>query len=74
MKRSQTCPKCQSRAIACIRGFKSADSSIPASPAWINFSNVAVNRYVCTACGYTEEWVDDTAGLQKIKKNYLQQD
>ena len=32
-------------------------------------SAVPVDRYLCTSCGYSEEWVD-TDNIDKIKKKF----
>jgi len=37
---------------------------------WSNFSAVLVTRYLCASCGFSEEWVDDKAGLEKLSAKY----
>ena len=37
---------------------------------WSNFSAVLVTRYLCASCGFSEEWVDDKAGLGKLAAKY----
>jgi predicted nucleic-acid-binding Zn-ribbon protein len=33
-------------------------------------SFVAVTRYVCTGCGFSEEWIDSQIDIQRIKRRY----
>ena len=37
------------------------------------FRSVAVHRYVCGACGFTEEWID-REDLEQLKKKYPKAD
>ena len=34
-----------------------------------NFSAVLVHRYVCCACGYSEEWIDKE-DIPRLKEKY----
>jgi len=51
---------------------RSAESWVPTGSATTsrlvgsNFSAVLVPRYLCATCGFSEEWVDDRAGLEKL--------
>jgi len=38
------------------------------------FTNVYPTRYICTDCGYIENYIDDPKGLAKIKDKYLKND
>jgi hypothetical protein len=29
-----------------------------------------VTRYLCGACGFSEEWIDETEDIAKIRKKY----
>jgi hypothetical protein len=65
------CPKCGSRDIFVVPGsvgFGGAGSNIIAGSTI--FSAVKVARYLCSGCGFIEEWVDDPDGLEKIKNKY----
>ena len=37
------------------------------------FKGVTVTRYLCTFCGFTEEWIDNEKDLEKIAKKYSAQ-
>ena len=74
MKHSQTCPKCQSTDILHIPG-KSQKAGYDAGEnirtGRTNFGGLAlVDIYVCSNCGYTEDWVASAEDLQKIKKKF----
>lgn len=34
------------------------------------FSAVPVTRFVCAACGYVEEWVDNAVNLSSLARQY----
>jgi hypothetical protein len=34
------------------------------------FSSVKVTRYLCSSCGFSEEWIDSPEDLHKLKENY----
>ena len=71
MKKTNSCPKCESEDILHIPGQAGAYGSgnnIPAG--WTVLSAVKVSRYLCTGCGYSEEWIDSQADLQKLKTKY----
>ena len=56
MKNRKICPKCNSTAIIKVPGKAGAygvGNNIQTG--WSNFSAVLVHRYVCCACGYSEE-------------------
>ena len=59
MKNRKICPKCNSTDIIRVPGKAGAygvGNNIQTG--WSNFSAVLVHRYVCCACGYSEEWID----------------
>jgi len=33
-------------------------------------SNVTITKYLCGRCGYLEEWVDASRGIQKLVAKY----
>lgn len=69
MKNTNTCPKCHSNEIVRIPSFVGANgNSIKAGLSV--FSSVIVTRYLCTSCGYSEEWIDDPMDIEKLKKYY----
>lgn len=61
------CPKCGSSQIYCstdlpLKSGPFGSNSIPISLA----SLAALDNYACTACGYVEHYIADTAMLTKI--------
>ena len=32
---------------------------------------VKVTRYLCSNCGYVEEWIDDPSDIQRLKNKYM---
>ena len=75
MKNSRKCPKCGSGDILFVKGVISHGvganyaNFIPTG----FFRSVAVHRYVCGACGFTEEWID-REDLEQLKKKYPKAD
>ncbi len=68
MKNSRICPKCSSSDIVRIKGKRESYGAGNHVMVGI-IASVGVHRYVCTVCGYTEEWID-REDLEKIKKKY----
>lgn len=69
MKNTKLCPKCGSYDIVRIDGYAGpygTGNNIMTGNSI--FSAVNVNRYICCACGFTEEWIDRN-DLEKIKKS-----
>ena len=68
MKNSGRCPKCESK--DCVR--LEADNPQKEHANYIPqgqtvYSGIPVTRYVCCACGYSEEWIDKPEDLKKLK-------
>ena len=71
MKNTGICTKCHSSEIIRIPGnvgAYGAGNNIIAGRT--NFSAVKVTRYICASCGYTEEWIDNSIDIEKLKKYY----
>jgi ribosomal protein S27AE len=71
MRNTHSCPKCRSTVILKIPGKAGAygvGNNIQMG--WSNFSAILVTRYLCGSCGFSEEWVDDKAGLAKLSAKY----
>jgi hypothetical protein len=71
MKMTGKCTKCHSSGILRIPGQTGAFGSgnnIPVGKTI--FSSVRVTRYVCGHCGYSEEWVESTSDLEKLREKY----
>ena len=69
MNRTRICPKCGSNEIYVIDGYTGPYGSgnnvmIGATV----FTAVKVNRFICCACGFTEEWIG-REDLEKVKKS-----
>jgi len=71
MKTKKACPKCGSRDIVIIPGSVGASGAgNNVSTGWTVFSSVKVTRYLCSGCGFIEEWIDNPEDLEKIKQKY----
>ncbi|HOG65704.1 MAG TPA: hypothetical protein PLD82_09750 [Spirochaetota bacterium] len=67
MKQHGVCPKCGSREIALSSGSNTSDvNTILTGMTYL--SAVACEKYICLGCGYTEQYVRDQAGLEKISR------
>jgi predicted RNA-binding Zn-ribbon protein involved in translation (DUF1610 family) len=69
MKKSHKCPKCNSESILRIPGTVGSygvGNNIRAS----FFSHVRVTRYLCSDCGYSEEWVDSPTDRMVLKHKF----
>ncbi len=71
MRHTHTCPKCNSTEILVSKGKKhdSHGNKIRVT----GFKRVPLDHYTCVQCGYTEEWVTDTASLKYLQRKYDQQ-
>lgn len=70
MKNEHICPKCGSKDILLIPGTSGAyGAGNNISTGLTVFSHTLVNRYLCCACGYSEEWID-LKDIPKLKKKY----
>ncbi|BCM93947.1 hypothetical protein IAD21_05842 [Abditibacteriota bacterium] len=64
MKNTGICPKCESQEI--VHVAEMGYHYIPIS----TFKGVAIARYICTHCGYCEEWIDSPEDREKLKDRY----
>lgn len=69
MKHSQICIKCDSSNIVRIKGGNIWTGQVNYIPS-TSMKKILVTRYLCVNCGYSEEWVDDPKGLEKLNKKY----
>ena len=70
MKHTGTCPKCGSTDLLFIEGTAGADGSgNNILTGGSIFSAVKVHRYLCCACGFSEEWIDKE-DISKLKERY----
>jgi hypothetical protein len=68
MRDTHSCPKCPSIDIVRIPGdvgAYGAGNNITVGAT--RFSSVLVTRHLCASCGFSEEWVDDNTGLEKLR-------
>ena len=64
MKTEGRCPKCDSEAIKRIPGEGQSKIGVPTGMrSW-----VPVTRYICTECGFIEQYVEGGDALRKIAK------
>lgn len=71
MKQSGECSKCGSSEVLRIPGEVGGfgvGNNIPTGSTI--FSRVKVTRYLCVQCGYSEEWVDSSDDLAKLREKY----
>jgi len=72
MKYNNNCPKCQNTEIAIIEG--GAFKGNIYNTLTFGLTTIYLTRYVCTNCGFTENYVDDPKNIQKIKDKYIKTD
>jgi predicted nucleic-acid-binding Zn-ribbon protein len=69
MKNTTKCPKCEATDIV----------KIPGGDLWFQrnllpigaFTKpVPVTRYLCCACGYSEEWIENKEDIKNLKKHF----
>ena len=66
MKSRECCPKCAGTKILKIKGKRfSSTSAIPVSTTLWDARQVALDRYICFGCGYTEEYIQLDDGVLK---------
>ncbi|MFK8005077.1 MAG: hypothetical protein AB8H03_01845 [Saprospiraceae bacterium] len=74
MKNEKVCPKCTSTEIIRVPGtmhVRGAGNNIRRGYVFDeNRFIVLVTRYVCSNCGFSEEWIDEKEDIEKIKKWY----
>jgi predicted nucleic-acid-binding Zn-ribbon protein len=71
MKTTGECPKCGSSKILRIPGRVGPYGRGNNIPVGLTiFSSVKVTRYLCEACGFSEEWVDSPSDIQKLHEKY----
>lgn len=71
MKYNYCCPKCQNCEIAIVEGGSFKGNMY--NTITFGLTTIYLTRYVCTHCGYCENYVDDVKDLEKIKGKYIKQ-
>lgn len=70
MKNTHVCPKCGGTEIIYVPGNVGAYASgNNIMTGLTTASSVLVGRYVCAACGYSEEWIN-VNDIPKLKKKF----
>jgi len=64
MKSSGVCPKCSSSKVAVIPSELGTYNAIKVDM----FGLANLTRYICTACGYMEQYVADEKALLKLRR------
>jgi predicted RNA-binding Zn-ribbon protein involved in translation (DUF1610 family) len=66
--RDGVCPQCGKRAVHANTHFREwfGDNTVPLGGMAFPLNGVKFDRYVCTECGYSEQWCSDRAKLQRI--------
>ena len=73
MKNTNICPKCGSRDIVRVPDNQmrySSGNNIYTSRLTLA-GKVPVIRYVCLNCGYTENWVEQSAQRQELRRSFI---
>jgi predicted nucleic-acid-binding Zn-ribbon protein len=68
--RSGTCPKCGSTDLHSHETTSSAIGRLVNFPQPGSTANVAIEVYVCGACGYIEQYVADPQDLGRLSKEW----
>jgi hypothetical protein len=68
MKNTGSCPKCRSSHVARVTA-EPGGGHTPAVPVGV-LTGLAMTRFVCCRCGYSEERVEAAADLAVVKKRY----
>lgn len=68
MKNTTQCPKCKGREIFKVPFSKDNFGQNAVMTGF--FAAAKVIRYVCGSCGYTEEWIDNMAELDKLNEKF----
>ena len=71
MKRQAKCAKCGAAEIIRIPGTVGAyGSGNNIKLGGIPVRYVLVSRYVCAACGFSEDWVDSAQDIDRLRKKF----
>lgn len=73
MKNTRKCPKCGGSDILFVPGsagpYENGNNIMKDLKIKSVKSAVPVDRYICTRCGFSEEWID-LDNMDKLKKKY----
>jgi predicted nucleic-acid-binding Zn-ribbon protein len=71
MKNTGRCTKCGNTHLLRIQGTSAghgAGNNIQVG--WTVFSAVLVTRFLCTACGFSEEWIESPEDIAKLVEKF----
>ena len=71
MKHVNECKKCESADILKIEGKQMIGETINQLRTTI-LESIPVTRFLCSDCGYTEEWVENHLDLKRMKRKVSQ--
>ena len=72
MKNTFQCVKCHSTDVIRVEGQRYNQNQLVSLTKWAT-SNAVIDRYLCCACGYTEEWIQLDDKFKKwLSKNKKQ--
>ena len=74
MRNTKQCPKCRSHDLLTIPGWVGgygSGNNIPIRAfGWRSATHVLVTRFVCGACGFSEEWIEDPKDIARLRERY----
>jgi predicted nucleic-acid-binding Zn-ribbon protein len=70
MKNSKRCPKCQSTDIVRIPAEPRRYQGNHIPVGWLGVVLAKVTRFLCASCGFSEEWVESSDDIAKLKNKY----
>jgi len=70
MKKTGKCPKCGAEDVLRIPGKAYGGQPNYVLAGLTRWSAKFVSRYICCACGYTEEWIESREDIQSLKDEF----
>jgi ribosomal protein S27AE len=71
MRNTKVCPKCGSNDIVIVPGlYGELDGLEHFAPPGSILVLLAITRYFCCNCGFSEEWIESPEDREKIKKTF----
>jgi hypothetical protein len=69
MKTTRTCPKCRSTDVLRIPGGPKGWTATGYNVIVAGMGhNIFVTRFVCAACGFSEEWIESKEDIQTLRR------
>jgi predicted nucleic-acid-binding Zn-ribbon protein len=69
MKNTFQCPKCSSTRVIRIEGQRLNQNQVISLNRW-STQTAVLDRYLCTSCGFTEEWIQiDSKFSRWVERN-----